>query len=58
MSNSGRCELKAPGSGHSRVALEAGSSSSFMLPTMQSLGQLRQLRLEVDTSSNQVSKNL
>lgn len=58
MANSGRCELKAPGSSQSRVALAVGSSCSFVLPTMQSLGQLRQLRLEFDVSGNQAGKSL
>lgn len=54
MSNSGRCELKGPGSRQTVVGLEPGASSSFILPAMHSLGQLRQLLLEVDTSGKQV----
>lgn len=54
MSCSGRCELKGSGSAQSVVALEPGASSSFVLPAMHSLGQLRQLLLEVDTSGKQV----
>jgi hypothetical protein len=34
--------------------MELGVSSSFTLPAMHSLGQLRQLLLEVDTSGKQV----
>lgn len=49
MTNSGRCELKAVGNEESRVSLAAGSSCSFMLPSMPNLGQLRQLLLEADT---------
>lgn len=51
MASSGRCELKVAGSEDSRVTLVAGSSCSFTLPSMHSLGQLRQLLLEVDTST-------
>jgi hypothetical protein len=54
VSNIGRYELKRTGSGQSVVSLEAGASSSFILPAMHSLGQLRQLLLEVDTSGKQV----
>jgi hypothetical protein len=50
MASSGRCELTVAGSEGSRVTLVAGGSCSFTLPSMHSLGQLRQLLLEVDTS--------
>lgn len=49
MASSGRCELTVAGSQDSRVTLVAGSNCSFTLPSMHSLGQLRQLLLEVDT---------
>lgn len=51
MASSGRCELKVAGSEDGQVTLVTGGSCSFNLPSMHSLGQLRQLLLEVDTSS-------
>jgi hypothetical protein len=53
MTNSGRCELSAGGE-KTRTVLEPGRSCSFVLPSMQGLGQLRQLLLEVDTAGMDV----
>lgn len=59
MLDSGRCELSkatvgGADGGATAITLEAGSRRSFTLPHMRNLGQLRQLLLEVDASSQQV----
>lgn len=50
MASTGRLELKAAGGGQGAQLLEPGGSSSFVLQAVRSLGQLRQLLLEVEPS--------
>jgi len=52
LASSGPCKLQS--SEHSVIDLQPGSSHSFTLPAMHSLGQLQQLLLEIDSSTNKV----